>query len=90
MLTFVNIVITELIYYQFVFLFMKAIRQQHKKEIHNVEINQEKQSKSDEARVNEILIRYFAWYINNNIEEFQTFFKFWNQKFTNQSSVFLR
>lgn len=69
---------------------MKAIRQQHKKEIHNVEINQEKQSKSDEARVNEILIRYFAWYINNNIEEFQTFFKFWNQKFTNQSSVFLR
>jgi len=69
---------------------MKAIQRKHEKEIHNVEINQEKQSETDEVRVNEILIRYFVWYINNNIEEFQTFFKFWNQKFTNQSSVYSR
>jgi len=69
---------------------MKVIQQKHEKGIHNVEINQEKQNETDETRVNEILIRYFVWYINNNIEEFQTFFKFWNQKFTKQSSAYSR
>jgi len=71
-------------------LFMKTILQQHKKEIHNVETNQKKQNESDEVRINEILSRYFIWFMNNNVEEYQMFFKFWNQKFMNQSSVLLK
>ena len=88
MLTFVNIVITEPIYYQCVFLFMKSVLQQHKKDIEKTEINQEKHT--EEARVNEMLTRYFVCYMKNNIEEYNMFYKFWNQKFTNQSSIFLR
>ena len=83
LLTFVIIVITEPIYYQFVCLVMIATVQQHKKELHNVDVKKKKQSESDEARINEILSRYFTWFINNNIKEFQIFSKFWNQRFTN-------
>ena len=69
---------------------MKAILQQPKKEIHKVKINQEKQIESEEARINEILTRYFFWFMNNNIEEYNMFFKFWNQKFINQSTTLLK
>ena len=67
---------------------MKAVLQQHKKGIQKVETNQEKHT--EEARINEMLTRYFVWYMKNNIEEYNMFYKFWNQKFTNQSSAFLR
>lgn len=69
---------------------MKAILQQQKKVFPNEDVENKKENKSEEARVNEILSRYFAWFINNNIEEFQMFCTFWNQKITNQSSIFLR
>lgn len=83
MLTFVNIVITEPIYYQFEFLFMIVTLQQLKKEPHNVEVKKKKQSETNESVINEILFRYFTWFTNNNIKEFQMFCKFWNQKFAN-------
>ena len=69
---------------------MKAMLEPHKKKIHSVKINQERQSESDETRINKTLTRYFVWYMNNNIEEFRICFKFWNEKFTNHSSVFFR
>ena len=62
-------------------LFMKAISQQHK-ELHSVEVKKEKQNKSGEARINEMLTSYSIWFMKNNIEEFQMFCKFWNQQFT--------
>ena len=88
MLTIVNIVITEPIYYQFVFLFMKSTLQQYGKELHNVEVKKKKQNESNETRTADILSKYFIWLVNNNIKEFQTFYKFWNQKFTTQSLFF--
>ena len=88
MLTIVSIVITEPIYYQFVFLFMKSTLQQYGKELHNVEVKKKKQSESNETRTTEILSKYFIWLVNNNIKEFQIFYKFWNQKFTTQSLFF--
>ena len=59
---------------------MKTTTQQ-KKELHNVEVK-EKQNKSDEPSINEMLSRYSIWFMKNNIEEFQMFCKFWNQRFT--------
>lgn len=80
MLTFVSIVITEPIYYQFVFLFMKSTLQQYGKELHNVEVKKKKQSKLNETRTAKILSKYFIWLVNNNIKEFQMCYKFWNQR----------
>lgn len=89
MLTFVNAVITEPISDQSVFLFMQEMLQQ-KEKIHEIDAKKEKHDTSDEARINEILSRYFVWFTNNNIEEFQTFYKFWDQVVTNQLSPSLR
>lgn len=68
---------------------MQEILQQQK-EIHGIDARKEKQDASDETGINEMLSRYFVWFTNNNIEEFQTFYKFWNQVVTNQLSPFLR
>ena len=67
---------------------MKSTLQQYEKEFHNVEIKKEKQSESNETRTTEILSKYFIWLVNNNIKEFQIFYKFWNQRCTNQSLFF--
>jgi hypothetical protein len=61
---------------------MRTILPQHKKELHGVEIKEEKQNESDKIRINEILSGYSIWFMKNNIEEFQMFCKFWNQQFT--------
>ena len=60
---------------------MKTITQQ-RKELHNVEVKNEKQNESDEASINEMLFSHSIWFMKNNIEEFQMFCKFWNQQFT--------
>ena len=85
MLTFANIVITEPICDKAVFLFMQEMLHQ-KKRIHEIYPKKEKQDTLDETGINEILSRYFFWFTNNSIEEFQTFYKFWNQVVTNQLS----
>jgi hypothetical protein len=68
---------------------MKSTLQQYEKELHNVEVTKKKQSKLNETRTTEILSKYFMWLVNNNIKEFQMFYKFWNQRCTSQS-LFLR
>ena len=68
---------------------MKAVLQQQKNERSNSD-TERIESKSEETRVNEVLSRYFVWFMNNNIEEFQKLCTFWNQRITNQSSIFLR
>jgi len=67
---------------------MKAVLQQQKNELSNADI-ESGENKSEEARFNEVLSRYFVWFMNNNIEEFQKLCTFWNQRITNQSSIFL-
>ena len=67
---------------------MKTVLQQRKKEISKVDFDS-KESNS-EVRIHEMISRYCIWFTNNNIEEFQNFCMFWNQKITNQSEVFLR
>lgn len=89
MLTFVNVVITEPISDQLVFLFMQEMLQQ-KEKIHEIDAKKEKHDTSDEAKINEVLYRYFVWFTNNSIEEVQTFYKFWNQRVTDQLSISLR
>ena len=67
---------------------MRTIPQRYKKEFYNVEFKKEKQNESDEMRINEMLSRYSIWFMKNNIKEFQTFCKFWNQQFiTNYRSL---
>ncbi len=68
---------------------MKTVLQQRKKELSDVNI-ESRENKSEDVRVNEVLSRYFIWFMNNNIEEFQKLCTFWNQRITNQSSIFLR
>ena len=58
---------------------MKAT-QEHK-ELHNVEIKRIKQNELGEAKIDEILMSYSIWFMKNNIEEFQMFYKFWNEQF---------
>jgi len=60
---------------------MRTIPHQHKKELDTVEVRKEKQNESNETRVNEMLFEYYIWFMKNNIEEFQMFCKFWNQRF---------
>ena len=36
---------------------------------------------SDEAKINEVIFGYFTWLMMNSIEEFQTFYRFWNRQF---------
>ncbi len=67
---------------------MKSTLQQYEKEFHNVEVKKEKQSESNETRTAKILSKYFIWLVNNNIKEFQIFYKFWNQRCTSQSLFF--
>ena len=69
---------------------MKAVLQQQKNELSNADTERRIESKSEETRVNEVLSRYFVWFMNNNIEEFQKLCTFWNQKITNQSSIFFK
>ena len=47
-----------------------------------------KKNKINETRAYEILSRYFIWFMNNNIEEFQMFSKFWSRAFLNHTSLF--
>jgi hypothetical protein len=67
---------------------MKSTLQQYEKELHNVEVTKKKQSKLNETRTTEILSKYFMWLVNNNIKEFQMFYKFWNLRCTSQSLFF--
>lgn len=90
LLTFVNTVITEPICYYFIFLFMNTTLQQQNTELGKVEVFETKPNESENTSINEIFSRYFIWFTKNNIEEFQMFSKFCNQRFTNQASVFLR
>ncbi len=69
---------------------MSTILQQHPKELDKVDVLETKQIEPENSSINEILSRYFVWFTNNNIKEFQMFSKFCNQRFTNQASVFLR
>ena len=50
--------------------------------------NVKKQDDSDKLAVNEIMSKYFVWFMNNNIEEFQKCCWFWAQRFTDQSQLF--
>ena len=50
----------------------------------------EKQNELDKTEINEIVSRHFIWFMNNNIDEFQMFCKFWNQTFINQSLLLMR
>ena len=67
---------------------MKSTLQQYEKKLHNVEVTKKKQSKLNETRTTEILSKYFIWLVNNNIKEFQMFYKFWNQRCTSKSLFF--
>ena len=86
MLTIVNIVIIEPICYLIVILFMEAVLQQSKKRV-NVK-QKESRVKIDEENIGDVLSRYFIWFASNNIEEYKTFTKFWNQKLLEHVSVF--
>ncbi len=86
MLTFVNNVSTEPIYYSVV-LFMKTILRPQKKELDKVYAGKKEENEPDEVRINVMLSGYFVWLMNNNIEEFQMFYKFWNPIFADQSLV---
>ncbi len=88
LLTFVIIVITEPIFYYFMFLFMSTILQQLQKEPSKVDVLETKQIEPENSSINEILSRYFVWFTNNNIEEFQMFSKFCNQRFKLNISLF--
>ena len=69
---------------------MSTILQQRYKEPCKVDVLETKQIEPENTSIDEILSRYFVWFTNNNIEEFQMFSKFCNQRFTDQTSVFLR
>lgn len=69
---------------------MQEILQQQRNEIYEIDVKNEKSNTSDEVRINKMVSRHFVWFMNNNIEEFQTFYRFWNQLVTNQLSPFLR
>jgi hypothetical protein len=69
---------------------MQTILQQRHKEPGKVDVLETKQIEPENSSIIEILSRYFVWFTNNNIEEFQMFSKFCNQRFTDQTSVFLR
>ena len=47
----------------------ETMKQQKKKHLNQNLLN--KENKLNEARINKALSRYFIWFLNNNIEEFQ-------------------
>ena len=60
--------------------------QQQKQEFQTKEFKKEPtivkvKKESDEAKINEVMFGYFTWLMMNSIEEFQTFYRFWNQQF---------
>ena len=90
MLTFVNIVITEHINNYPIFLFMSTVLHQQNKRVESSETAKiEQENRPRKNSVNDTLSRYFIWFVNNNIEEFQIFTKFCNQRFSEQTSLFL-
>jgi len=65
---------------------METKLQQQKQEFQTKEFKKEPtivkvKKESDEAKINEVIFGYFTWLVMNNIEEFQTFYRFWNQQF---------
>ncbi len=69
---------------------MNTTLQQQNTELGKVDVLETKQNEPENTSINEIFSKYFVWFTKNNIEEFQMFSKFCNQRFTNQASVFLR
>ncbi len=65
---------------------MEVTPQQYK-ELHSIEVK-EKQKESNEAKINELLSSYFVWFMNNGIDEFRMFCKFWNKQFSNNQESF--
>jgi hypothetical protein len=65
---------------------METKLQQQKQEFQTKEFKKEPtivkvKKESDEAKINEVIFGYFTWLMMNSIEEFQTFYRFWNQQF---------
>ena len=89
MLTFVTIVITEHISNHPTSLFMSTVLQQQNMKTESSQTVKTEQSIPYKNGVNDTLSRYFIWFANNNIEEFQIFTKFCNQRFSEQASLFL-
>lgn len=50
---------------------------------------EKKQNDLDQKEINEILTRYYIWFMNKNNDEIQTVCRFWNQIFINQTSIFM-
>jgi len=65
------------------------LQQQNKREERNETAKIEQQSRPRNNSINDTLSRYFIWFANNNVEEFQIFTKFCNQRFSEQASLFL-
>ena len=51
-------------------------------------IQNPKENSITQDRIDEIFSRYFIWFMNNNIEEFQIFSKFYREKFLNPNFLF--
>ena len=66
-----------------------VLQQQNKGEEKRETVKIEQQSKPRNNSVNDTLSKYFMWFANNNVEEFQIFTKFCNQRFSEQASLFL-
>lgn len=66
---------------------MKTILQQEKTET-RLERHKSQENFCIETRLFDVISRYFIWFTNNNVEEFQTFSKFWNHMLLNQTSLF--
>jgi len=64
---------------------METKSKQQKQELRTKEFEKELtivkvKKESDEAKINEVIFGYFTWLMMNSIEEFQTFYRFWNQQ----------
>ena len=65
---------------------MKTILQEKRKT--NLEHYKAQENLPTETKMYDVLSKYFIWFMNNNIEEFQTFSKFWSYGILNQTMLF--
>ena len=67
---------------------MEMMLQQQKIKTNEENSTEIQKNTLNETRVDEIISRYFIWFMNNNIEEFQMFSKFWSHGFLNHIPLF--
>ena len=67
---------------------MNAIVSQLQRKEQSEHVQNPKEKMISEDRIDAIFSRYFIWFMNNNIEEFQIFSKFYREKFLNQNFLF--